>query len=202
MFINLKSVPGTALMISAVATGFAFAGAHTASAADNEQTSTAKVSLSLPSDAAVGIKSAPDLDFGSQAISTQQTTMKVASQPEALVVSNPGLASTWSVKVSASDFTKDGSTRTIQGAQIVMGNGSVSAENANNVSTKPTAASDVAVDAGGSSVGILSSATDGSSVGNFADAFSTDQVQLVVPAGNVAGNYAASLTWELSSTPA
>jgi hypothetical protein len=201
MFINLKAVLGTTLMISAIATGFAFAGAHTASAADNEQTSTAKVSLSLPSDAAVGIKSAPDLDFGSQAVSTQQTTMKVAQKPEALVVSNPGLTSTWSVKVSASNFTKAGSTRTIQGAQIVMGNGAVSAENDNNVSTKPTAASDVTVDAGGSAVDVLSSAADGSSVGNFADAFSADEVQLIVPAGNVTGDYAASLTWELSSTP-
>lgn len=203
MFNSLKSVLGTAMMFSAIVSGFAFAGNHVASAAKNEQTTTAKVTFSLPDDAAVGIKSAPDLNFGTQTISTTKTSVKVAESPEPLVVSNPGLKSNWSVNVSASNFstTADDETKSIQGAEIVMGTGSVSSDT-NNVSAKPVAAQNVTVEAGGSDVNILNSAESGVSVGSFSDAFSTDQVKLVIPAGNVAGNYNASLTWTLSSTPA
>ncbi|WP_125571325.1 WxL domain-containing protein [Lacticaseibacillus songhuajiangensis] len=204
MFNNFKSVLGTFMIISATVSGLAFTSGHVASAASDGQTTTAHVGLTLSDDAAIGIKNAPSLDFGTGSVSATTTSIKAVAQPGALEISNPGLTTNWYVNVTASNFVKQGdsSERTIQGAEIKMGSGQVSANLSSNVSATPKAAQDVTLSAGGAAVDVLKPSDEGVSVGDFSDKFSVDEVQLVVPSGNVAGTYQADLTWELSNTPA
>lgn len=201
MFNSFKSALGTIMIISAAITGFTFAGAHAASAASNGQTTTATVGLTIPDGAAVGIKSAPNLDFGTGSTSTTDKTYNATNTSAALVVSNPGLNTTWYVNVTASDFVNEDG-RTMQGAQIELGEGSVKADAENNVSNLPSTNGSLTVAAGGDAVNVMKPSTDGASVGDFTDEFASDQIKLNVPGGNVAGSYSADLVWELSDTPA
>ncbi|MGV7915735.1 WxL domain-containing protein, partial [Mycobacterium kansasii] len=71
--------------------------------------------------------------------------------------------------------------------------------NTSNSSTPPTA-NQVNVDGSGSDQVIWSAPQNGG-LGQWSATYAANTVQLVVPAGQLAGRYTATLTWQLDDTP-
>lgn len=159
-------------------------------------------SITLTAGSAITLDTAPNLDFGSQPISTTKATYTTSGSTP-IQVTNPGFASGWHVSVSSSKFM-NGDTE-LKGAELILNNTTTSAADQTNLSGKAVGLADEAIDAdkativpGGAALSVLNAAAgDGVGVWNS----SWDKVSLDVPAGNVAGDYSATLTWSLDNAP-
>ncbi|UIF29296.1 WxL domain-containing protein [Levilactobacillus brevis] len=214
----------------ALAAGFGFT-TVTANAADtnDSQTTNATVGLTAgttdpdgPHNGAVRLVAAPDLVFGDKTKGTPITgatqtikatsittnanssnnsatdANKVTIDPSDVAVVDPGTGNGWSVSVKADNFVKDDATSTnLLGATINF-KGAVATNNTN-ASENPAVAATPAVIAGGDSATILSAAK-GNGVGTWMNRLTND-TDLTIAGGNVAGNYTSNLTWTIGNTP-
>lgn len=100
----------------------AMSGALNVHAADDTRTATTQASISLKAGGNITLDSAPDYDFGSQTIDangTTEKTLNIRDNPsEVLQVTNPGLASGWTVTVQLAPFILVGGTRQLKGATL------------------------------------------------------------------------------------
>lgn len=173
--------------------------------ADDTQTQTtnATAALTQPGTTPGGsdnlkLESAPTFDFGSQELSgTGNTFNEAATVTGDLTVNNIGNTSGWNVTVARSEFL-DGST-TLKGADLKLEQGTVSATSSDNTSTAPTT---MLADLKNTSAAPVFTAAAGNGIGEWKDVFAVSNASLYAPAGNVAGNYTASLTWTLTNAPA
>lgn len=214
----------------ALAAGFGFT-TVTANAADtgtDSQSTTATVGLTAgttdpdgPHSGSIALTSAPDIDFGKtneikptelnlagtfakNAGSTDQT-----ANANSVTVNNPGVTDTWSVSVAASAFKNtdtsvaaDAANSQLIGAKIAFA-GKVGTTNAAGITKNPAIANEnFTLDATGAQTSqpVLHADTNGYGVGTWTNDFSSATLQ--VPAGQVAGTYASTLTWTISNTPA
>ncbi|WP_048001060.1 WxL domain-containing protein [Lactiplantibacillus herbarum] len=173
----------------------------TAMAADTDTQSTkAQVELSQDTDPdknTVTLDKAPGVDFGSQTIDNATTTYNADSVSGNIQVTNPGNTDGWAVSVAGTDFTDSSTSKTLKGAVLSFKSADVSADDEANVSTHPSSSQ---VDVNSSNQQILGANAD-EGIGVFTAAYAKENVQLLVPAGNSAGSYAATLTWTLGNAP-
>ena len=187
----LKQIVTTALAI-ALATVIGGHSVHAAVISDTGATT--EGSITLTAGGAITLDAAPDLDFGTQAISTTKATYTTAGSTP-IMVTNPGFASGWNVSVAASKFM-NGSTE-LKGAELTVNDTKIAAADSTNLSDAPIGNA-TTITPGGSAVSVLN-AKAGTGVGVWTSTWGN--VSLAVPAGNVAGNYQATLTWTLENAP-
>lgn len=224
-----KTLQLIATLALAAGFGFTTVTANAADTTNDSQTTNATVGLTAgttdptgPHSGAVRLVAAPDLVFGdatdgtqitgaSQTINATSITTNASSsnnaatgddhvtvQPSDVAVVNPGTTDAWQVDVKADNFVKTGDTSTtLLGAQINF-KGSVATNNAD-ASVKPAIAATPTINAGGASATILSATNDNGS-GTWMNRLSND-TNLTIAGGNVAGTYTSNLTWTISNTP-
>lgn len=175
-----------------------------------------------PHSGSVRLVAAPDLIFGDAAKGTPITgaaqtinatsiktnanssnnnatdANKVTIQPSDVAVVNPGTSDAWKVDVKADNFVKTGATSTTLLGATINFKGAVATNN-DDASLNPAVAATPAVTAGGDSATILSAA-NGSGVGTWMNRLTND-TDLTIAGGNVAGDYTSNLTWTISNTP-
>lgn len=156
--------------------------------------------ITLSPGGAITLDKAPYLDFGTKPISTTATTYSTSGSAP-IQVTNPGFASGWSVSVAATAFTTG--KYDLKGAELKVNALTITPDDPDNKSEYPNSVKST-IEPGGDSVKVLSAdaATadaDAAGVGVWNDSW--DKVTLSVPAGNVAGDYKASLNWTLTDAP-
>ncbi len=200
---NIFAITAAAALVLNIAatsvTAFAAEGDDTTVAAQKGATTNAKAKLTDTDDKgnknAITLDKAPNIDFGSKQITSTGAKFDGAvSIDDVLQVSNPGVDSGWSVSLAASAFTGNG--KTLKGATFTLKAGTPDLNNTNSAKATPDDYSNVA---GAGQAGTVLSAADGTQgVGVNTDTYDKANASLDVPAGNVAGDYTATLTWTLS----
>lgn len=100
----------------------------------------------------------------------------------------------WALQASATEFN-DG-THTLKGAEFKLPAGTLKSSNANSTDAAPTTS---ALTLNTTAANVMVAQKD-TGLGTWAEDFGSN-VQLVVPAGNYAGAYTATVTWTLSDAP-
>lgn len=189
-----------------------------AAASDTDET--VQVTAQMDAGSAISLNSAPAFDFGTKTVDTDGATYPAESgQDTPLGITNPGTKTGWRVTATLGEFETNRLVPTadhikLAGAKMILtpnqnykGSDEASKtitdkvlwttnDNTSTGSTLPTAGKVTLVAGGGEEV--LFSANAGAGVGVWQTAFNA---QLVVPAGNVEGNYSADLTWSLVNVP-
>jgi len=171
----------------------------TVSAADVGQKTATSATVAAATDALPTLDTVPNLDFGENSTpNTQSGRYSATTVDQPLQVTNPGLTSGWAVQLKSAGFT-DQLGDTLRGAVLSLGAPAIMSLNTSNSSTPPTA-NQVNVDGSGSDQVIWSAPQNGG-LGQWSATYAANTVQLVVPAGQLAGRYTATLTWQLDDTP-
>lgn len=131
-------------------------------------------------------------------------SIKDAVKSSDVAVNNPGTTDPWTVTVKADNFTKTNDIKEGETAPTLLGavinfDGVVASGN-KDTATKAAVAAKPAVTAGGDAETILS-ADSGNGVGTWMNRLSND-TNLSIAAGNVAGTYSSNLTWTIANTVA
>lgn len=145
----------------------------------------------------VTLDAAPSIVFPEKTISNEskQYNDGVASGP--ITVTNNGTDDAWSVSVKADSFV-DG-TKTLKGAKLTLPAGTAKAADPSNQSAAPsTQGASLDLKDGSASVDGIFAAVSGAGVGTWDSTLAKSTLD--VPAGNVAGNYSAALTWTLTDS--
>jgi hypothetical protein len=204
---NIFAITAAAALVLNIAatsvTAFAAEGDDATPAAQKGANTDAKAKLTDTDDKgnknAITLDKAPSIDFGSKQITSTGAKFDGAvSIADVLQVSNPGVDSGWSVSLAASDFTGNG--KTLKGATFSLKAGATSlGQGTQSDPATPAAYSNVQ---GSNQAATVLSAADGTQgVGVNTDTYDKANASLDVPAGNVAGDYTATLTWTLSDAP-
>lgn len=153
------------------------------------------------------IMQAPNIDFGSQAISATGDTYYAKTLGKTLTVINAGQDTDWSVQLTVAPFKS--ATGTLKGATLSLNDPTVSSSG-DVISQAPTA-KNVTIAADGSAKTLLSAdrtTIDHSQystlgVGDWFSKYKAEDhdVSLYIPAGNVQGAYKSTLTWTLNNAP-
>jgi hypothetical protein len=172
-------------------------------AATNQSTD-AKASLTDTDDKGnkneITLDSAPEINFGSQQITATGNKFTQADTITSNIqVTNPGVDSGWNVTLAASDFTS-ATGATLKGATFKLDAGAASINNTNSAAATPAAYTNVT--GSNASTVVFSAADSTQGVGINYDTNDKSTASLDIPAGNVAGDYTANLTWTLADTPA
>lgn len=162
-------------------------------------TTTATAELTA-GDGTVALTQTPDIDFGQHAAPNGSAkgafTAKTVSAP--IEVNDPGIGKGWNLQVSNTAFTDATSGAQLQGAQLGLGVGAVKATNADNPSTAPTGQK-VTLNGDSQNQTILTAPNKGG-LGTWQTTYQPADVTLTVPAGQLAGKYSSTLTWQLGNT--
>lgn len=137
----------------------------------------------------------PGVNLGSHINKNETTTYTADTIDGAIKVTNPGNTDGWKVQVKATDFS-DGS-KTLRGAKLTFANGQTTADDTQNASELPTSPT-VTINDQNQTI-VTAAVNEG--IGLFTTTHTTDNVSLLVPAGNAAGAYQSTLTWTLSNAP-
>ncbi|BDZ32251.1 WxL domain-containing protein [Lactiplantibacillus sp. WILCCON 0030] len=165
---------------------------------DTQKDTTAEINLTQDETAKeITLEKAPTINLGEHVNDLASQDYTAEEVTDLVEVKNPGNISGWHVGVSATAFQTSGSTGTLRGAALTFKKGTVAAADNNNASKAPTA-KEVTINT--ESQPILS-ADENEGIGVYDMSHTTDQVSLLVPAGNSAGAYKSTLTWTLSNAP-
>lgn len=160
-----------------------------------------KVTSELDTDpnAAISLDSAPNIDFGKNPTpdSAKNAVYNALTADAAVQVSNPGVASGYSVQVKNSPFV-DAAGDTLGGAVLSLGAPSVEAANSGNPSTAPVPSA-LSLKGDGANALLLKAPAKGA-LGVWSSDFSLGEITLAVPAGQLGGSYSSTLTFQLSDT--
>lgn len=191
----LAAVPAAAATTDSSSS--ASSGSSSATTVENTQ---ASATFTMDPNAAISLDSAPNIGFGSNLTPNGKMngsyTAMTSSGP--LEVSNPGLATGWNVQLKNTPFT-DAAGDSLDGAVLSLGNASVEAANTGNPSAEPMA-SNQTLSGGGINQVVLNAVAKGG-LGIWDADYSPAKISLSVPAGQIAGDYSSTLTWQLSDTP-
>lgn len=140
------------------------------------------------------------LSGGSEEISVKNGSAAISNK-KVQVTDRRGTGAGWTLKVSASAFVdKDDSTKVLKGAEIDFPAG-VAINSGDNISAAPTVfASTLPMDGGAPQSFMAASVGTGS--GSWMNLMDSSDVKLKIPAGNLKGDYKATLSWVLEATPA
>lgn len=143
----------------------------------------------------ITLDAVPGVDFGTNTMENGTKTYEAKTVSGSTKVTNPGNEDGWDVQVAATEF-KDGD-KVLQAAALTFDQAAVQADDSANVSKLPTS-SKVTLNSSGQSI---LTAQSGDGIGKFTATHAADKVSLLVPAGNSAGKYQATLTWTLANAP-
>lgn len=169
-----------------------------------------------PSTSLLEITNASDLNFGSQAIGVNDMNFTDANSPSITITDIRGDAPGWNLSVSLGEFKDASANRTLKGVRLfypavtMTTNATVAVADrtpaaiATDTSFSDTSIKGVLVDAAATpSAKTLVNAAAGKGNGQWTATYdATNKAELNVPAGNLAGNYVAALTYTLTDGPA
>ncbi|MFC6181723.1 WxL domain-containing protein [Lactiplantibacillus daowaiensis] len=166
---------------------------------NTEKQTTAKIELTQDeTNKDITLDNAPTFDFDSNVNLNTSHTYKAQTVTDKVHVTNPGNSEGWSVSVTGSDFNGTGDTSgALKGAKLSLNSGTVTPDDEANASTLPSTNN---VDVNTSAQLVLTAGT-GEGVGLYSLNYDADNVELYIPAGNVAGTYTSNLTWTLGNAP-
>ncbi|WP_225893645.1 WxL domain-containing protein [Levilactobacillus wangkuiensis] len=170
------------------------------SSATTMENTTTSADFTMDPNAAVSLDSAPNISFGSNPAPNGKVNGNYFSTTvdNPLEVSNPGVATGWSVQLKNTPFT-DTAGDTLNGAVLSLGDASVDAANEGNPSATPIAT--ISPLEGGSINQLVFAAEAKGGLGVWDATYAPAKVNLTVPAGQLPGDYTSTLTWQLSETP-
>lgn len=189
-----KHVALSSLFVMVVG-GLAFGTPASVSAATS-YTSTMAVRFTMPKTATVSASHLPAIDFSSTKVSEAAQDVTADHVDAPITVTNPGFANAWRVSVAASNFTSVDHRHQIRSAQLTFDATATQSDSHDAATTAPMVTT-TTVTTGGDAVALVkASSTD--AAGSFKTTFASSAVHLHIPAGNVAGRYAAQLQWVLT----
>lgn len=145
------------------------------------------------------IDNVSNLDFGSFKLSSDSMTLTANKDktvnPSAQVTDKRGTGAGWNLQVEISDF-ESSDNHVLKGAQLTLPKGEIKTNNVDN-----TLAPEVFSLKVNNEPQTVMSASKDKGLGTWADSFNKEQTELMIPAGNFVGEYAATLTWTLSNAP-
>ena len=189
--LGLAAVFGVVMLLAVPVTGQA------ETIDNNSNTTKAVVGLTQDPDSKVELTNAPSFDFGSTVLTAKGFTPEATIKDD-IVVANPGFATGWRVDVSMGPFiTSDGSD-TIKNSLFSIDMGTVTREESSNNSAPPASFS---VDPNENPKPIFQ-AVENEGLGVWHTSYSAKDIRLEIPAGNVSGDYSATMTWTLAEFPA
>lgn len=150
---------------------------------------------------ALTINNVTPLLFGAHQLEGGKQTFTVTSKkPNVDISDNRGDKIGWDLQVTSSSFVdKLDATKTLKGAVIVIPVGELKTTEGN-VSDAPAAYA-VELDTTKPVSATIMSATSETGKGQWANIFDEKAVKLIVPAGNLKGEYLSTLTWSLIDAP-
>jgi len=165
---------------------------------DVQRDTTAEINLTQDQETKdITLEKAPTINLGEHVNKIESATYNADTITDLVEVKNPGNTSGWHVGVSATAFQTEAKSSVLRGAALTFEKGKVAALDLNNASKSPTASR---VTLNTDSQPILSADAE-EGIGIFDMSHTTDQVSLLVPAGNAAGAYKSTLTWTLNNAP-
>lgn len=165
---------------------------------DTQKDTTAEINLLQDETAKeITLEKAPTINLGEHTNDIASATYKAETVTDLVEVKNPGNTSGWHVGVSATAFQTGTNSSTLRGAALTFEKGTVAAVDNNNASNPPAT---TGMTLNTDSQPILSADAE-EGIGIFDLSHTTDQVSLLVPAGNAAGAYSSTLTWTLNNAP-
>lgn len=140
-------------------------------------------------------------EFGTHDISSNsETYTATATNPNIQVSDRRGTGQGWTLQVGLSHFIEStDSSVVLKGASLAIPKG-IMKTTEGNVSEVPENF-DFTLDADGSGSDVLIQANEKTGMGTWMDLLDSENVKLVVPAGNYAGEYSAILNWSLIDAP-
>lgn len=207
------------IVSSLLLVGFIMGGHQAFAATSDTKTQSATVSLTESTDpnSLLQITSASDLNFGAQAIGVSDMKFTDANSPSIVITDIRGEAPGWNVSVSLGEFTDSTNNQTLTGVQLFYPTVSMTTTSTA-ISVDDRRPSTIATDSSFSDSTIkgllldsqasptsktLINAAAKKGNGQWTATYDTsNKVELLVPAGNLAGNYSANLTYTLADGPA
>lgn len=126
------------------------------------------------------------------------TTETVA--PNVQVSDRRGEGQGWTLQVRMSEFAdKTEATKILKGAEITLPAGTVG-KSEGNIALSPES-NGVVIAGSQESAQTIFSAKEKTGLGTWTNEFDAEQVTLMVPAGNLKGDYQATMTWSLLDAP-
>lgn len=120
--------------------------------------------------------------------------------PNVQVSDRRGEGQGWNLQVRMSEFAdKTEATKILKGAEITIPAGTVGKSEGN--IALPPESNEVVVAGSKDSAQTIFSAKEKTGLGTWTNEFDAAQVKLMVPAGNLKGDYQATLTWSLLDAP-
>ncbi|MBW1622247.1 WxL domain-containing protein [Lactiplantibacillus plantarum] len=166
-------------------------------AADTETTTKAEVELIQDdTNKDITLDQAPGVSFGTEKITNDSKTYDAKNVTGDLKVTNPGNTDGWLVQVKGSKFMNADDTRELRGAALTFAQVNATADDANNISKAKAYKVDIT-----DQNQIIMDAEANEGIGKFTSKYATNEVSLLIPAGNTAGAYTSTLTWTLGNAP-
>lgn len=160
------------------------------------------------------ITEASELNFGSQEIGIEDMLFKDESGPKLVITDLHGNAPGWHVSVALGEFEDEVQGLALKGVKLFYPTVSMTTNATVNVTERmpaTTASNDsfskeakgLVIDAAAESAGkVLVNAAVGKGNGQWTATYDAgNEVELLVPSGNLAGNYVADLTYTLTDGP-
>ncbi|MBP1042610.1 WxL domain-containing protein [Vagococcus sp. BWB3-3] len=145
------------------------------------------------------------LEFGTLTLSGKSEEYSVTNaagftNKKVQVTDRRGTGAGWNLKVKASAFAdKDEPTKVLKGASISFPQGEVISSEGN-LSVAPSVFASTIIVPNTDAQSFMS-ATAGTGLGSWMNVMESKDVKLKIPAGNLKGDYSATLEWSLESLP-
>lgn len=150
---------------------------------------------------ALTIDNVSPLLFGEHKIDGGEAIFEtITTTPNVQVSDRRGEGQGWNLQVRMSEFAdKEEKTKILKGAEVTLPAGTVGKSEGN--IALPPETKEVVIAGSVESTQTLFSAKEKTGLGTWTDEFDASQVKLKVPAGNLKGDYQATLTWSLLDAP-
>lgn len=146
------------------------------------------------------------LEFGSFELSGKTEVYSVTNQVDGIktkkvqVTDRRGTGSGWDLQVKSSEFAdKTDDKKILKGATLSFPQGRMD-KTEGNTSAEPLV-SEITLLTGNAQADSFMKAEAGAGIGSWMNVMDSSEVKITVPAGNLAGDYSATLEWSLISVP-
>lgn len=125
----------------------------------------------------------------------------ISKNPNIQVTDSRGTGKGWALQVKSSEFIdQEDATKTLAGAEIHLPTGTLKTDD-NNVSLIPEV-KEIVLGTKDAEVQTMITAGEKAGLGSWVNTLDAEKVELVVPAGNLTGDYISTVNWSLLDAPA